>query len=1369
MKIVPSNFSQTWINPTKKTMKKLYNRILTSIFSLVFLVLFSNEAKASHAMGADITYRCLGNNQYEVTMSFYRDCSGIPAPLTMDLQIDNTCGFNAITIFLNPTPGSPTQISPLCPSALSTCNGGSFTGIEEWIYTGIVTLPAPCASWTFSHSESARNAAITTTTGFGDNLFVYSNLNNLNGLCDDSPTFSNRPVPFACVGQRFCFNHGAFDLQGDSLSYQIITPRNGPTAADTVTYISPYTASQPVLSSPPMSFNPATGDFCMTPTLADVTILAILVNQYRNGVLIGQVERDIQLTVLPCNNILPSATGINGNPSFSTSVCAGNQLCFSIRTVDPNVTNTTTITWDNSIPNATFTTYGGQRDSARFCWTPTAADISNTPYCFTATVSDDNCPYIGIQVYAYCITVRGVDPDAGPDQTIPCGATANLNGSATGGDGNFVYTWNPGSVGSQQLNGVGVGEYILTVTSAGCSNSDTVDVLAGLGVPTANFNFVTSCVGTPVTFTDNSVVVGSTISSWSWDFGDFTGDNNQNTSHQYASNGTYTVVLTVSTPTGCTASYSQQVTINTNVPSAQFSSPSVCDGVQMSFTDQSTGGPINSWAWDFGDAGSGSNSSNAQNPNHQFSTFGNYTVTLAVTNTDGCQHQIQQNVTVNANPTIVVSDATICEGEQATLDGPVGFSNYSWSNGPATQSISISPILNTNYTLTVTDANGCTGSYTAIVNVNVMPIPNAGLDQTICEGTFANIAGSGTNVDNWVWNPGNISGQNISVNPSTTTDYTLTASTNAGCVATDLIRVNVNPMPTADAGDDLDLCKGETITINATTGGGNIVWMPGNFNTQSITVTPGITTTYTVTISDAIGCSGSDDITVVVNDIPNALYNSSGSVCEDNPVTFNDQSNIGWGAINSWNWDFGNNISSSVQNPTIPFSAPGNYNVTLIVRSDGGCADTITQALNIWARPVASFLHTNVCEGNPISFSNTSFISDASPLNYSWNLGDNTSSNNIDVNHQYGSYGGYISSLIVTSANGCIDSTKSLVNVYALPTANFSVNYACEESPAVFNNGSTIPQGNINSWFWTFGDSKTATDSDPLHTYDDPGTYDIHMLITSDHGCQDSIDGIIRIVPKPLIDFETENACLGYTVDLTDLSSAVTGTIQQYNWSFGDGLSSTDQNPTHTYSTAGWFQVSLTATSDSGCISTLVRPNALKIYSLPNAQFITNANESSDIFPQVNFFNQTSAQGIYFWNFGDGTTSTDYSPTHLYATTGAYDVQLLTIDQNGCVDSTLLRIEIKPTSNVYIPNAFTPNGDTNNDFFKVYSYNVKDMKVQIYDRWGLKIIEWDSPLGAWDGRIDGSPAQADVYVYRVATVDINDKHEVFIGHISLVR
>jgi gliding motility-associated-like protein len=350
-----------------------------------------------------------------------------------------------------------------------------------------------------------------------------------------------------------------------------------------------------------------------------------------------------------------------------------------------------------------------------------------------------------------------------------------------------------------------------------------------------------------------------------------------------------------------------------------------------------------------------------------------------------------------------------------------------------------------------------------------------------------------------------------------------------------------------------------------------------------------------------------------------------------------------------------------------------------------------------------------------------------------------------------------------------VDSVKSLVNVFPLPQAAFSTDYTCEDSPAQFTDASSIPQGNISTWFWTLGDNTTTSEINPVHTYSTPGNYNVHLRIASDHGCPDSTDDVIRIVPRPVVDFATENACLGYPVNLTDFSQAVTGSIVQYNWNFGDGSASPDQNPQHTYLSHGWFQVSLTATTDSGCVTTLVRPNALNIYPLPAVNFSSNASESSDVFPQVNFYNQTGSQGVYFWNFGDGETSTEYSPTHLYPTTGVYDVQLMTIDQNGCVDSTLLRIEIKPTSNVYIPNAFTPNGDANNDLFRVYSYNVKDMKVQIYDRWGLKIVEWDSPFGAWDGRVDGSPAQADVYVYRVSTIDVNDKHEVRIGHVSLVR
>jgi gliding motility-associated-like protein len=261
----------------------------------------------------------------------------------------------------------------------------------------------------------------------------------------------------------------------------------------------------------------------------------------------------------------------------------------------------------------------------------------------------------------------------------------------------------------------------------------------------------------------------------------------------------------------------------------------------------------------------------------------------------------------------------------------------------------------------------------------------------------------------------------------------------------------------------------------------------------------------------------------------------------------------------------------------------------------------------------------------------------------------------------------------------------------------------------------------------------------------------------------------MRVVPKPLVDFLTEDACFGFTVDLSDLSQPVTGSIVQYQWSFGDGTISNDQNPTHLYSTYGYFNVSLTVTSDSGCISTLLKPNAINIFAPPKAVFISNAANANDIYPLVNFVNQTVTPGFFYWNFGDGDTSTVYSPTHLYPDVGVYDVQLVTIDLRGCVDTTLVPIEIKPTSNIYIPNAFTPNGDTRNDYFKVYSYNVVSMEVQIYDRWGIKIVEWKDPLGFWDGKVNGSPAQSDTYVYRVSTIDVNDMKEVHVGHVSLVR
>ncbi len=383
------------------------------IFFVIILFCSLENACATHAMGADLTYRCLGPGsmpgtyEYEITFSFYRDCSGIGVnAFTGAIDITNSCGYPNPTLTLSPTVTSPTQISPICINATSTCNGGTFTGIEEWVYQGNVTLPGECGNWTFSHSEGARNIAVTTISAVGgDNLFVYSTLNNLNGVCNNSPVFSNIPVPFSCVGQRFCFNHGAYDAEGDSIVYELITPRTGPSLGDTVDYNSPYSKDQPILSNPPMSFNSNTGNICMYPIQADVSVIAVLVKEFRNGLLIGEVERDMQISVLPCNNVLPVLGGFNGTPSFTKYVCTNMMNCFNIYSYDPDTANITSISWDNSIQNVTFSTTQGYRDTALICWMPAAADTIGNPYCFTVSVSDNNCPYLGVQVFSYCFIV----------------------------------------------------------------------------------------------------------------------------------------------------------------------------------------------------------------------------------------------------------------------------------------------------------------------------------------------------------------------------------------------------------------------------------------------------------------------------------------------------------------------------------------------------------------------------------------------------------------------------------------------------------------------------------------------------------------------------------------------------------------------------------------------------------------------------------------------------------------------------------------------------------------------------------------------------------------------------------------------------
>jgi hypothetical protein len=172
----------------------IYKYIYISAALVFFLV---KNSTATHSMGADLTYQCLGGNTYKIKLSFYRDCIGNTAPTYVDIEVSSdNCGYY-LWLTAYPVANTGQEITPICSADSTTCNDGTFTGIQEYVYEGTITLPAECSDWNFSYELCCRNAAITNIySPLNEDIYVFSTLNNTNGTCNNSPTFQNKPVPF---------------------------------------------------------------------------------------------------------------------------------------------------------------------------------------------------------------------------------------------------------------------------------------------------------------------------------------------------------------------------------------------------------------------------------------------------------------------------------------------------------------------------------------------------------------------------------------------------------------------------------------------------------------------------------------------------------------------------------------------------------------------------------------------------------------------------------------------------------------------------------------------------------------------------------------------------------------------------------------------------------------------------------------------------------------------------------------------------------------------------------------------------------------------------------------------------------------------
>ncbi|MEO8088012.1 MAG: hypothetical protein ABI763_14405, partial [Bacteroidota bacterium] len=384
-------------------MKTHYKTAVISFFIGALIILSNNSARASHAEGGEITYTHLNGNNYTIHLSFYRDCFGITAPASVTVTIATTqCGLNN-QLLLNPIPGTGQEITHPCGNNLSTCNGGTQPGIQKWEYEANYAFPAQCSDWIISAAISARNAAITTIQNPGsDDLYVEAQLNNLTSD-NNSPQFGNAPFILATINKDLFFNNGLTDADGDSLVYSLIPARM---AANTPVIYNPgYSSLQPLSSNPPVSIDAETGDIFIHPTALEVSVIVFEIQEYRNGNIIGSVMRDIQIYTTTASNNPPVIYGVNGTGQSSIYVLPDVNFSFNIFSSDPDSTDSLSISWNNGIPAATFSTIGFMQQTGIFSWTPQNSDVRPQSYDFTVSVKDNGCPENETAIFSFSIFV----------------------------------------------------------------------------------------------------------------------------------------------------------------------------------------------------------------------------------------------------------------------------------------------------------------------------------------------------------------------------------------------------------------------------------------------------------------------------------------------------------------------------------------------------------------------------------------------------------------------------------------------------------------------------------------------------------------------------------------------------------------------------------------------------------------------------------------------------------------------------------------------------------------------------------------------------------------------------------------------------
>lgn len=610
-------------------------------------------------------------------------------------------------------------------------------------------------------------------------------------------------------------------------------------------------------------------------------------------------------------------------------------------------------------------------------------------------------------------------------------ACGNNNGSASvtpsGGAGGYTYLWQPsGGIGSTDPN-LNAGTYTCIITDVnGCSIAPTVTVASTGGLSSTIAGTDALCFGGATGSVTVTPVGGNPGYTFAW-----TPNVSATGTASGLVAGTYAVVVTDASGCSSTSSYTVSEPTQLTISSAGFNVTcnSVCDGQVV--TIPAGGTPNYTFLWNTGCTAAACNNMCA----------GNYTVT--VTDANGCTATDTANV---AQPAAIVINTSVQDANCNQSDGSAtaagsggtGSLTYQWIGGPATATYSNIP--SGTYSVIVTDGNGCSDTATATVgNINGVLLASCGITDVSCygltDGSVNVCASNGSPGYTYAWTP-NVS-TTANASGLAAGSYVITVTDAVGCQATITTTVTQPPqlLITASSAPSA-VCAGTVAQLTATPAGGSpgytVTWNPGSLAGNNQNITPTTTTTYTVDVTDANGCTADTTVLVTVNAIPVAVFSADTlSGCAPLSVDFTDASTVSSpSVITSWNWDFGDNSTSTLQSPSHLYNVAGVYSVTLTVTTSDGCVHitVMTNYIEVYGMPVAAF----TAGPQPTTIlTPTIYFTDQSTnaASWLWNFGDltNSSSTLQNPSFMYPDPGCYEVSLEVTSPDGCVDQDSQVV------------------------------------------------------------------------------------------------------------------------------------------------------------------------------------------------------------------------------------------------------------------------------------------------------------------------------------------------------